>query len=216
MQEDRRRDATRVAAEFRIGGFVLALIVLLVIIILSARACARSGETQAYTEYMTEVATIVTMSDDIGNQLADLLRNPGDISRADVRTRLEDLTSQCRSLENQAMKMAVPNDLNSRGIHQMFVLVLTFRATGTESLETYLLNALEVEDTTVTTDFAYLLRDKDGTRVEYDHHVTGLFPRATWLGLLEKQGFKAEERDLDISDPGESTCGVFVGRKPAN
>jgi hypothetical protein len=71
------------------------------------------------------------------------------------------------------------------------------------------------DDTTVVTDFAYLLRDRDGTRVEFDRHVTGLFPRATWQRLLWDQGFKPEERELELSDTGVSTCGVFVAAKPA-
>ena len=70
------------------------------------------------------------------------------------------------------------------------------------------------DDMTIVTDFAYLLRDKDGTRVEFDRHVMGVFPRATWLRLLWDQGFKPEERDLKLSDTGESTCGVFVAAKP--
>jgi hypothetical protein len=47
----------------------------------------------------------------------------------------------------------------------------------------------------VTTEFAYILRDKDGVRVEYDRHVTGLFPRATWLRLLQAQGFSVTIRE---------------------
>lgn len=45
-------------------------------------------------------------------------------------------------------------------------------------------------DTTIVTDYVYLLREGDGpTRVEYDRHVTGLFPRQTWLDLLAGAGF---------------------------
>jgi SAM-dependent methyltransferase len=45
-------------------------------------------------------------------------------------------------------------------------------------------------DTTYTVDFAYLLREEDGSvRVERDRHVEGLFPRATWLRLLTEAGF---------------------------
>ncbi len=64
-------------------------------------------------------------------------------------------------------------------------------------------------DTTLITDFAILLREADGsTRVVHDRHVEGLFPRATWLRLLEDAGFAPEvvvdryERDL------------FVARRP--
>jgi len=72
------------------------------------------------------------------------------------------------------------------------------------------------EDTTVVTDFAYLLRDKDGVRIEYDRHVTGLFPRAVWLRLLEEQGFKTETRSFEATTPDRVTCEVFLASKPAD
>lgn len=50
-------------------------------------------------------------------------------------------------------------------------------------------------DTTYVTDFAYLLREGETTRVEYDRHVLGLFGRAEWLRLLEEAGFEAREVD---------------------
>lgn len=47
-------------------------------------------------------------------------------------------------------------------------------------------------DTTVVTDFAYLVRDADGSvRAIHDRHVTGLFPRATWLSLAQAASFDA-------------------------
>jgi hypothetical protein len=48
------------------------------------------------------------------------------------------------------------------------------------------------EDDTYTVDFALILRDAAGdVRVEHDHHVFGLFARATWLALLSEAGFEA-------------------------
>jgi len=67
------------------------------------------------------------------------------------------------------------------------------------------------EDTTYSVDFAYLLRNGNGAvRCEQDHHVCGLFPRTTWLELLEAAGFRTsthvapDEPDLPIE--------VLVGR----
>jgi hypothetical protein len=61
-------------------------------------------------------------------------------------------------------------------------------------------------DSTFVTDFAYLLREPDGTtRVGYDRHVEGLFSREEWLGLLRDVGFETEttmdawERDVFIA-----------------
>ncbi|NQT14576.1 MAG: class I SAM-dependent methyltransferase [Planctomycetes bacterium] len=51
------------------------------------------------------------------------------------------------------------------------------------------------EDTTYITDLAYLLREGETTRAEYDRHVCGLFGRAEWLRLLEEVGFEARAVD---------------------
>jgi hypothetical protein len=67
-------------------------------------------------------------------------------------------------------------------------------------------------DTTDVTDFAYLLRDQEGTMsVEHDCHVLGLFARETWLRLLEEVGFRPELRTEDLSDaPGTE---MFLARR---
>jgi len=48
-------------------------------------------------------------------------------------------------------------------------------------------------DSTFVTDFAYLLREADGTtRVRYDRHVEGVFARDEWVDLLTAVGFVPE------------------------
>jgi len=69
-------------------------------------------------------------------------------------------------------------------------------------------------DNTYLTDFAYLLRDEDGTvRCEYDRHILGLFPRDTWLRLLEEAGFKPKEIPFEHSEIEPGSCSVFLGLK---
>jgi hypothetical protein len=47
-------------------------------------------------------------------------------------------------------------------------------------------------DSTYLADYAYLLRQSDGTvRVEHDRHLCGLFARAEWLEVMYKVGFEA-------------------------
>jgi SAM-dependent methyltransferase len=70
------------------------------------------------------------------------------------------------------------------------------------------------EDTTITTDFAYILRDAAGVRVECDQHTLGLFPRATWLALLSEQGFLVSVEQSKPSEPESSTWDTFVCTKP--
>jgi SAM-dependent methyltransferase len=70
-------------------------------------------------------------------------------------------------------------------------------------------------DGTYTVDFAYLLREADGSvRVEHDRHVEGLFSRADWLRLLSEAGFEPRAVPFDHSEV-DYAAEVFVGRKPA-
>jgi SAM-dependent methyltransferase len=69
------------------------------------------------------------------------------------------------------------------------------------------------EDTTYLVDHAYLLREGGGEpRALHDRHVNGLFPRATWLRLLQEAGFRitSATRPGEQGEPDE----VFVGLRP--
>lgn len=69
-------------------------------------------------------------------------------------------------------------------------------------------------DTTYQVDYAYLLHE-DGkrARVEFDRHIEGLFPRATWLYLLGEVGFHATTRPRALDEPGYEDSEVFVAVK---
>lgn len=70
-------------------------------------------------------------------------------------------------------------------------------------------------DTQYTVDYAYLLREKDGTtRIVHDRHIEGLFPRATWLRLMDEAGFDARLLPFDHSEvePGETEMILGVKR----
>lgn len=68
-------------------------------------------------------------------------------------------------------------------------------------------------DSTYLVDFAYLLRDEDGSiRAIHDRHVCGLFGRAEWLSLLEEVGFRAASLAGPAEDQAEGE--MFVGVRP--
>jgi SAM-dependent methyltransferase len=70
-------------------------------------------------------------------------------------------------------------------------------------------------DATFTVDYAYLLREADGSvRVEHDRHLNGLFPRATWLGLLEEAGFRARAVPVEHSELEPGSYELFVATRP--
>ncbi len=72
-------------------------------------------------------------------------------------------------------------------------------------------------DTTFIADFAYLLRQPDGSiRCEHDRHTLGLFPRADWLRLLEETGFTAHVRPFDHSEVEPGMTEIFIGVKPTS
>ena len=65
-------------------------------------------------------------------------------------------------------------------------------------------------DTLVESQFTYTITENGAVRVERDIHVTGIFPIATWMSLLEETGFTAGRIPL----PGDGDgCGehLFCG-----
>ncbi len=72
--------------------------------------------------------------------------------------------------------------------------------------------APDPSETTYVVDYAFMLRDPDGTvRVEHDRHVEGLFSRSDWLRLLTEAGFKnARAVPLVHSDLEPGGHEVFV------
>lgn len=70
-------------------------------------------------------------------------------------------------------------------------------------------------DTTYTVDFAYLLRETNGSvRVEQDRHVLGLFAQVEWLQLLTEVGFEPRVVPCRHGDPGPAAREVFLAVKP--
>jgi SAM-dependent methyltransferase len=70
-------------------------------------------------------------------------------------------------------------------------------------------------DTVTTTEYAFVTREADGTVQSHgETHLTGLFPRATWLRLLKQGGFAPEAVD-EQTDEDRSPRTIFVARRPS-
>jgi trans-aconitate methyltransferase len=70
-------------------------------------------------------------------------------------------------------------------------------------------------DSTCTTDYAYLLRDRDeSVSVLHDRHVCGLFGADEWRAILKDAGFVPSLLPFDHSDVQEEMV-VIVGKKTA-
>ena len=69
-------------------------------------------------------------------------------------------------------------------------------------------------DTTYVTDFAYLLREGNEVRCEYDRHICGLFGREDWLRLIAGAGFSARCIPFEHSQLESGSHELFLGIKP--
>lgn len=70
------------------------------------------------------------------------------------------------------------------------------------------------DDSTYLADFAYLLRQPDGSlRCVTDRHTLGLFGRQEWMMLLEGAGFQPKMVPLEHSELEPGSTYVFVGLK---
>ncbi|MEX2300951.1 MAG: class I SAM-dependent methyltransferase [Bryobacterales bacterium] len=70
-------------------------------------------------------------------------------------------------------------------------------------------------DNTYLVDYAYVLRDEDGSvRVEHDRHVEGFFARRQWLDILTDVGFQPEAVPFEHSEV-DTALELFLATKPA-
>jgi SAM-dependent methyltransferase len=71
-------------------------------------------------------------------------------------------------------------------------------------------------DTTTRTDYAFLLREADGTvSVAHDTHVLGLFPRELWLRVLADAGFRPRVV-AEVTSEDRLPREFFVGFRPGD
>lgn len=70
------------------------------------------------------------------------------------------------------------------------------------------------DDTTYITDFAYLIREGNKVRCEYDRMIMGLFSREVWLRIIAYTGFKARSVTYKQSDTESAGGENFLGIKP--
>jgi hypothetical protein len=151
---ERKRRQKRVLPKplFRLLVILAAIIIAVVIIVIAARSAIQSGEAADYQRYMTAIADILKQSDAVGAELEEMLTTPGDTNRTEIQSRLDSFVSTSEQLKVDAEAIEAPKDLVEGGVHQFFLMVMSFREKGVSELKPALMNALEVEDTEVTSE----------------------------------------------------------------
>ena len=70
----------------------------------------------------------------------------------------------------------------------------------------------DANDDTYNGDYAFLLRDGADIRAVHDSHLEGLFPRATWEGVLRGAGYEVQGLARPLGDGAFDQ--IFLCRRP--
>jgi len=196
---------------------IAAVVILVVVIVLAVRSASHGGQIAEFQRYVTSLAEILKQSDAAGSELEQLLTNPGDISRMEIQSRLENLAAACERLQIKAGDVEPPKILAEQGVHQYFLLVMNFRQMGMAELKPAILSALEVEDTEVASEqISHALR----YLVTSDFLYEELFIPKTRAVLTEKEitGVTIPSSkflsDADLASTGE-VLDILAGLKSA-
>jgi hypothetical protein len=115
-----------------------AIIIVVVVIVVVARGVIHGD--------------ILKRSDQVGADLGQLLQNPGDTNRSQIQTRFDKFVVDSDALEVEAKALEAPKDMVEQSVHQMFLLVMSFRQIGVSSLKPAIMNALDAQETKVAVE----------------------------------------------------------------
>jgi len=150
--EEKRRDDRRRSSAPLVRVLLLAAGVIVVVLLagLLIRSWLHNREVSSYSTYVSQVSDILKRSDDSGRDLSRLLLDPGEATRKDVTTRLDKHIATAEKLTQEAQDLTVPSDLKEA--QQWFVAAMQLRSGGLQDLKPALLQALDVEDTEVSSE----------------------------------------------------------------
>jgi hypothetical protein len=131
---DRQTLALRRAIALGVGLLMAVLVVLLI------RSCLNAREERAYEDYVQEVASLVTESDQQSEALFDLLGGTGEQSSVDVQNNVNGFRVEAERLVDRAQATEHPDDL--QGAQDFLVETLQFRSDGLTAVAEQLRTAL--------------------------------------------------------------------------
>ncbi|MBU2601631.1 MAG: hypothetical protein KKA32_05615 [Actinobacteria bacterium] len=150
--EERRRDTRRGSS----APFVRLMLVLAGVIVIVfvggylIRNWLNDRQVTTYETYLTQVAEVLKRSDTVGRDLSSLLLEPGESTRKDIQTKLDQYIATSKKLSEEATELVSPSDLKES--QQWFAATMQLRSRGLENLKPALMNALEVQDVEVASD----------------------------------------------------------------
>ncbi len=119
-----------------IGGGILVLLLL----ILGFRGCLDARNERALKDYNRDVGALVQESDQEGEALFQLLRDPGDANDVDIENQLNTFRNQAGALVDRAAGLDHPSDVDTA--HAYLIEVFEFRRDGVAQIAEQLPNAI--------------------------------------------------------------------------
>jgi len=153
LADEERRRAERNLTSSPLLRLLLVVVVVAGVIAaggLLIRSYLHDREVSSYTTYIEQVTAIIKDSDRIGAELSKLLKEPGDATRKDVQTKLDQHQQAADRLTEQAKALSTPEDMHEA--HQLLIFTMQLRSRGLQNLKPSLLNALEVQDVEVSSE----------------------------------------------------------------
>ncbi len=150
--EERRREGRR-GSSAPLIRLILVLVAVIVIVLVSGfliRNWLHGREVTTYETYTRQVSDILKRSDTLGRDMSTLLLDPGESTRKDLQTKLDQYIATSSKLTDEAKGLVSPSDLKEA--QQWFVATMQLRSRGLENLKPALMNALEVQDLDVASD----------------------------------------------------------------
>ncbi len=118
--------------------------ILIIVIVLVVRDCQRSQLEDSYTQYLNDVAAIVTTSAEQGQELRQILNNPRGENPPQLSQKIRALAGEGSGLVDQAEDLDPPGALSTP--QRALVRTLEYRVNGMTSLADELPTLLQSED----------------------------------------------------------------------
>jgi hypothetical protein len=116
----------------RLGMLAAGIIVLVLVLLLAARACSGSSATSKNQDYMTQVQAVLKKSDTAGSQLTGLLNSPQPIRRKQAVAQLTAIKGVAQSALNDATQLKPTSQ--TKQWQQYLLQALSYRVNGLSCL----------------------------------------------------------------------------------
>ena len=174
----------------RLVILVVCLFVVVLVLTLVVRQCAQSQKVSSYRTYFDSVQKIVTDSNEVGGDLASIVTNPLQYTRAGLTAKLDSMVRKQQDVSSRAQLLKPPGKLAAE--NQQLVVGVQVRTQGMKLTRTAIEGAGGAKPSGV----------KGATLASLSGYFTG--PDAYYMSLFHDQAQQA------MADDGVAGVGVPI------